>query len=245
MPALVAHRGYAAKYPENTMPALRAALRTGVQWVECDVQLTADRVPVLLHDASLERTAGDARSVFDFEAGELAEISVHEPERFGQQYLGTPAPDLASVTALVAAHPGVTLFVEIKRASIERFGLDVTVGQVSEACEPVRGQCVLISFNDRAVLQAGRAGFRAGWVIRSFNFEVRDRAREIEPVFLFINYDRVPHTQPPWPGPWTWACYEAADVDRALAMAAHGFELVETRDPGKLMQDPRIAAWQA
>ena len=48
IPELIAHRGNAAEYPENTLPALRSALELGVRFVEFDVQLTVDRQPILL-----------------------------------------------------------------------------------------------------------------------------------------------------------------------------------------------------
>ena len=44
------HRGYAAKYPENTMISFEAAMDMGVDAIEFDVWLTADKVPVIIHD---------------------------------------------------------------------------------------------------------------------------------------------------------------------------------------------------
>ncbi|WP_019638795.1 glycerophosphodiester phosphodiesterase [Paenibacillus fonticola] len=53
----VAHRGFSSKAPENTMAAIRMAMQNPyVQWVEVDVQLTKDGVPVLIHDYTLNRT---------------------------------------------------------------------------------------------------------------------------------------------------------------------------------------------
>ena len=62
---LVAHRGHAAAFPENTLPALRSALELGAAWLEFDIQLSADRIPVLCHDASLQRTAGIRTAPWD------------------------------------------------------------------------------------------------------------------------------------------------------------------------------------
>lgn len=53
---LIAHRGGANVAPENTLPAFREAARRGFRWVECDVACTADGIPVLFHDDTLERT---------------------------------------------------------------------------------------------------------------------------------------------------------------------------------------------
>lgn len=245
MAELVAHRGYAAKYPENTLPALRAALRAGVRWLECDVQLSADRVPVLLHDATLLRTADDPRSVFDLTADALAEVSVHEPARLGSAFMPVSVAGLDAAVELVAGHPGANLFVEVKQESVDRFGLDVVVGQVLESCEAASDQCVIISFNDRVVRRARKRGrVRIGWVIASWNPEVRSIATSMAPEFLFTSIRHLPPQEALWSGPWRWACYDAATADIAVKMAARGFELIETKAVGELLLDPRIGAWQ-
>ena len=83
---LLAHRGYAARYPENTREALRAAVAAGARHLEFDIQLSADRVPFLLHDADFLRTAGVAQDIFVTESVDVARISAGEPERFGNQF---------------------------------------------------------------------------------------------------------------------------------------------------------------
>jgi len=75
--AVIAHRGASAHHPENTLPAFLAAWDSGAQWVEADTQPTADGVPVLLHDADLDRTtsgggpvrAHDVETVTGLDAG--------------------------------------------------------------------------------------------------------------------------------------------------------------------------------
>ena len=62
---LVAHRGASADYPENSLPALRAALQAGAGAVEFDVQMSADGVPYVIHDPVLMRTAGRLSAVVD------------------------------------------------------------------------------------------------------------------------------------------------------------------------------------
>ena len=57
---LIAHRGYAGQYPGNTLPAIESALAAGVRHIELDLQLTADRIPVLFHDR--ERSRADHQS---------------------------------------------------------------------------------------------------------------------------------------------------------------------------------------
>ncbi|HZP97910.1 MAG TPA: glycerophosphodiester phosphodiesterase family protein [Reyranella sp.] len=63
LPKVIGHRGAAAYAPENTLESFREAKRRGASWVEIDVKLTADGVPIVMHDASLKRTTGVDRLV--------------------------------------------------------------------------------------------------------------------------------------------------------------------------------------
>lgn len=57
-PLIIAHRGNSAEEPENTLAAFRRALAQRVDGIELDVRVTRDRVPVVLHDATLSRLTG-------------------------------------------------------------------------------------------------------------------------------------------------------------------------------------------
>jgi len=71
LPKVIAHRGASAYAPENTLAAFREARRRGAPWVEIDVKLTADGVPVVMHDASLKRTMGVDRLVAETNRADL------------------------------------------------------------------------------------------------------------------------------------------------------------------------------
>jgi len=55
---LIAHRGYSGRYPENTLLAYEAAYQHGARYMELDLQLSSDCVPILHHDVSLKRMSG-------------------------------------------------------------------------------------------------------------------------------------------------------------------------------------------
>ena len=63
-PIIVAHRGLHRNFPENSVQGMLAALRAGFEWVECDVWATADDIPVVLHDETLERTTTGAGTIW-------------------------------------------------------------------------------------------------------------------------------------------------------------------------------------
>ena len=71
LPKVIGHRGAAAYAPENTLASFREARKRGATWVETDVKLTADGVPILMHDASLKRTTGLDRLVAETKRAQL------------------------------------------------------------------------------------------------------------------------------------------------------------------------------
>lgn len=71
LPNVIGHRGAMAYAPENTLESFREARRRGATWVEIDVKLTADGVPIVMHDSSLKRTTGVDRLASEMRASEL------------------------------------------------------------------------------------------------------------------------------------------------------------------------------
>ena len=55
-PWIIGHRGYCAKYPENTLVSFQSAIEAGSTMIELDTMLSRDRKVVVIHDATLERT---------------------------------------------------------------------------------------------------------------------------------------------------------------------------------------------
>lgn len=107
----IGHRGAAAHAPENTLAGLRRAAADGARWVEFDVRLTADGVPVLLHDASLDRTTDASGPLAVLRAAELAPIDAGV--RFGRAFRGERIPSLDQAMAACAAL-GLGANVELK-----------------------------------------------------------------------------------------------------------------------------------
>lgn len=89
-PALVVHRCGGALAPENTLAGLEIAARLGCRAVEFDVMLSADGQPVLIHDETLDRTAGRPGHVAELDAAELAGVDVGS--HFHPAYAGETIP---------------------------------------------------------------------------------------------------------------------------------------------------------
>src|SRR5829696_8554802 len=71
---VIAHRGAPGSAPENTMPAFQLAARQGADAFELDVRLTADGVPVVFHDLTLERTTDGTGPIGALRLNELRSI---------------------------------------------------------------------------------------------------------------------------------------------------------------------------
>jgi glycerophosphoryl diester phosphodiesterase len=230
LPEIVAHRGNAAEFPENTLPALESAVQLGIRYVEFDVQLTRDHVPVVFHDADLARVAGRPESVHDLTWSDLSEIPVGETARLGHQHAFTCAPSLAQVADALAGWDDVTAFVEIKRSSLRKFGREAVLRRVSDVLRPVLNRCVLISF-DLPTIKILRmmTGARIGWVLSEYDDAACAEAATLAPEFLFVNLERLPDdSEPLWLGPWAWAVYEVRDLKTARACQHRGAKFVES-----------------
>lgn len=124
------HRGYCARYPENTLVSYHAALELGVDAVEFDVWLTADKVPVLMHDGNCRRTCGVNRHLRDMTLAEVRELDAGYAEKFGDTYLGQGigVPTLEEALELFARErPTLKLGVEIKEYTEETVDLTVAL----------------------------------------------------------------------------------------------------------------------
>ncbi len=237
----VAHRGWAARYPENTLESLTAAVDTGARYIEFDVQLTRDQVPVLLHDDNFARTAGVGRSVFDLDAADLASIEVNDADRFGDQFSNVHVPQLEQIASALAGWPDVTAFVELKRQSVAHFGTATMARQVLAQLQPVLDRCVVISFIHKAVMEVRRrVDIPIGWVIRTWDDQNRAAAEAAAPEYLFCKHTILPKNNTPvWPGPWSWVCYGVSDLPHAMALAKRGVDFISTFEIGELLTSAR------
>ena len=226
---LVAHRGDAREFPENTLPAFKSALELGVRFLELDVHICADGIPVVIHDHQLARTTGRRGVVFDMRAEEVTQIEAAEEQRFGDRFRGTRIPLLTDVLALLKGRPEVTVFVEIKRASLIRFGHDEVVSRVISTLKPAGGQCVVISFDLPAVHRARQlGGVPVGWVLNKYDERSRMKYEALQPEFLFCDHLALPKEGTLWRGPWRWAIYEVETLQLAMSLAERGADYIET-----------------
>ena len=119
-PWVVAHRGYSGKYPENTASAFEAAIVAGADMIELDVCMTKDRVPVVIHDQTLERTTDGHGLVSEFTLSELKKLDAGS--WFSPEFEGESIPTLEEI--LLQIRGKISVNIEIKPESYESNGPD-------------------------------------------------------------------------------------------------------------------------
>lgn len=241
-PQLVAHRGYMQAFPENTLAALRAALEAGGRYVEFDVQVSRDGVPMVYHDAELARTSGAEGTIFERDAAELVAMSAGYAQRFGARFSDEKIPALCQVMELLGGWPAARAFVEIKRASLRRFGHDLVLERVLDVIRPRLAQCIVISYDEPVLRLARERGVpQIGWVIGRWDESTQAQAAALAPQYLFGDVDEMPAgLERLWPGPWRWVIYDVVDPRLALRLHARGAEMIETMAIAEMIRDPLL-----
>ncbi len=111
---VTAHRGFSHVAPENTMPAFEAALNSGADFIELDVQLTADDQMVVFHDERLERTTNGRGLLKNYTYEELQQLSAGAWFKKKPEYADVKIPLFTEVLDLVG--DDIMLNIEIKRS---------------------------------------------------------------------------------------------------------------------------------
>jgi len=99
---LAAHRGVSSLAPENTLAAFKKAAEMGYQWIEIDVQLSHDLVPVVIHDQSVNRCTNGQGKVADIPLKQLQSLDAGSwfAQRFHQESIPTLAQTLMLAKSL-------------------------------------------------------------------------------------------------------------------------------------------------
>lgn len=152
-PPVIAHRGGGSLAPENTLAALRTGHARGFRAVEFDVMLSADAQPLLIHDATLERTTNGRGPVDAHTLDQLTTLDAGS--WFAPAFRGEALPGFPAAAALCRSL-GLLANVEIKPAP----GAAVRTGEVVAACAAACWQDApvppLLSSFEPAALEAAR-----------------------------------------------------------------------------------------
>ncbi len=229
-PKLVAHRGFAAEYPENSLAAFNGAISCGCLYLELDVQITKDQQAVVIHDVDLTRTGNSDIHVLSSNWAEIENEPIGEASRFGNKFEQEKLILLDDFVTLLQNKPKVHAFVEIKEESIDLFGAKKVLDIICKTIHSVKNQCSLISFDATVLFEAKtHTDYALGFVLHKYDKAHRDVAIKLSPDILICNYKKIPdQANSLWQGPWDWFLYEIVEPELAMKWFQRGVKYIET-----------------
>lgn len=110
-PPIIAHRGAGSDAPENTLAAIHATNASGINWIEIDIKITYDGVPILMHDDTIDRTTTGSGAVAEMNWADLQKVKI-KSDHFPNHQDET-IPWLPDVVRAIVDHK-MSLIAEIK-----------------------------------------------------------------------------------------------------------------------------------
>lgn len=150
---VIAHRGYSSCFPENTMAAFEGACELGVDYIELDVQLSKDGIPVLFHDTDMKRLTGQKGLISDYTYEELQAFDVGS--WFSADFAGEQIPTLRDALEYIQTQ-SCKVYLELKD------------------CGQIPG------FEESIVEVVNSTGMQNRVVYASFNYEYLKKIKEID-----------------------------------------------------------------
>lgn len=237
IPRVMGHRGAAGHAPENTLAGIRMAAALGARWVEFDVKLTRDSVPVLLHDAKVNRTT-DARGVLS--RLNLAQTRNFDAGRwFAPEFAGERIPTLEEAIAL-ARSLGLGANIEIKATrGRHRETAARSIPIIARAWADDPDQVLVSSFSTESLSVAKEIApqIRRGLLMRRRLPGWRDRAERLECFSMHckdsmltrrVTADMLRH-------PYHLYCFTVNDPARARQLYDWGVESIITDVPDRIL----------
>ncbi len=151
-PLVLGHRGFPARYPENTLLSFRKALEAGADGIECDVQKTADGRYVIIHDDTVDRTSNGHGLVASFSLDQLRGFDFGGGERI---------PSLDEMLALVT--PAAYLDLELKHETITLEDFAPLSAALDRAVS--RERLMISSFEPALLYPFRRDGYTVGFLL--------------------------------------------------------------------------------
>ncbi|XP_078521241.1 glycerophosphodiester phosphodiesterase 1 [Lissotriton helveticus] len=118
MVSVIAHRGGAHDAPENTLAAIRQAAKNGATGVELDLEFSADGVPILMHDNTVDRTTDGIGKLEEYNYSELRKLDPAAKHRLRHLFRGERIPTLREAV-MECIHYNLTIFFDVKGHATE------------------------------------------------------------------------------------------------------------------------------
>jgi len=196
LPRLIAHRGYSAAAPENTLAAVRAAHAAGARWVELDVQLLGDSTAVIWHDSDIARCS-DGR-------GELKHLDWAQAQKldvggwFNDDFAGERMASLSAMLDLLnALEMGVNMELKVNKGHDPRLLVETCLPLMLAELPPER--LIISSFNQQALQacreQADARTLALGILCNALPADWQTQCQQLEAFSLHPSWSRLKRSQ--------------------------------------------------
>jgi glycerophosphoryl diester phosphodiesterase len=182
---IIAHRGFSARAPENTLVALALGLQAGADAVEFDLHPTRDGEPVLLHDPTLDRTTDRSGPIADRTLAELE--GTDAGSWFAPAYAGEPLPSLADALGQLAP-TSTRIYAEVKRSE-RRADLERVVELAAEANAMDRTVFISMDWDALDTIRALDPEARIGYIVERPSRTVAALARAQGDAAALVDFD--------------------------------------------------------
>jgi glycerophosphoryl diester phosphodiesterase len=227
---VIAHRGGGALAPENTLAGIRKAAQMGFRCVEFDVMLSADKVPLLIHDETLDRTTDGRGAVAETPYANIARLDAGG--WFGDSFRGEPLPTFALAGGL-CVDLRLWANVELKPArGYERETGELAATLARKIWREAPQLPLFSSFHPNALEAARTAApeFQRGFLTEQTGSDTLEAARGLGCVSIHCNgkyltaaeASRIHHA-----GFWL-LCYTVNELDRAKLLFSWGVDAIFT-----------------
>ena len=226
-PVFIAHRGYAAAYPENTLIALDAAREAGAKFVEVDIQLSADQVPVLFHDRNLQRLCQQSGAIHDYQFSQLEKFNVTDSEKFASQYSDNKITSLQTFIHYLKQYKQLKAFIELKRSMIDKFGEEQVLKIILPLFAGMQEQISFISYNQTILEKIHNStDYTTGIVVDEWDEYNKQANWQSE--WLFCSAEGLPDNNAELKIKAKIAVFEVGNVELANKIQAKGIRYLET-----------------
>lgn len=162
-PEIIAHRGFSGRFPENTIPALLGAFDAGCSSLEFDLRWTADGIPILFHDETLDRTTDGAGAVAELVFSDIARLDAGS--WYSPGFAGVRVPSLEEAVAHIRSRAR-HIYAEVK-AVPEPAALDALLEILRRTGIHPHTTVISLDHDLLEELRARDSELELGWVVAS------------------------------------------------------------------------------
>lgn len=237
LPKIIGHRGVAELAPENTLLGFKKAAELGLTWVEFDVMLSADRVPLVIHDFELERTTNGFGKVSSHAANDIMSLNASMSFKFSSL---TTVPSLQQVLECLASN-NLQANIELKcEPGRERLTVERVLAVVNQSWPNHLSVPLFSSFNYDALVELRKHDKDCciGVLLDEWQNNWLDLVEQVNAVSLHLNAGLVTdqRAQAIKSADLLLLAYTVNDLDSAKQLWDKGVDAIFTDNPNKLSE---------